>query len=148
MGELAEWLGQQLDEDERAARRMEEHFPSPWELSDRGWMAHAVADGPAFREVVRLEQWHGMPEDVGLGQLIEHVARHDPARVLREVDAKRQILGLHTPFRVDGDPGPGCNTCSWRDDMEDLQVIWPCSTLRLLALPYAGRPGYRDEWRP
>lgn len=24
----------------------------------------------------------------------------------------------------------------------------PCSTLRLLALPYSDRPGYREEWRP
>lgn len=23
----------------------------------------------------------------------------------------------------------------------------PCPTVRLLALPYAGRDGYREEWR-
>jgi hypothetical protein len=27
-------------------------------------------------------------------------------------------------------------------------VWYPCPTVRLLAQPYADRPGYRDEWRP
>lgn len=25
---------------------------------------------------------------------------------------------------------------------------WPCDSLRLLAVPYAAHPGYRDLWRP
>jgi hypothetical protein len=25
---------------------------------------------------------------------------------------------------------------------------YPCDTLKLLALPYADHPDYRDEWRP
>jgi hypothetical protein len=32
--------------------------------------------------------------------------------------------------------------------IEDLaKDPYPCATLRLLALPYADRPGYRKEWK-
>lgn len=35
--------------------------------------------------------------------------------------------------------------------MADLIAWWPgilFGSVRQLALPHAGRPGYRDEWRP
>jgi hypothetical protein len=56
-----------------------------------------------------------------------------PARVLAEVDAKRRILDLMMPGRP---VYPGAYGQAYRD------------VLRLLALPYADRDGYRDEWRP
>ena len=49
-----------------------------------------------------------------------------PARVLAEVDAKRRIL-------------EEASSMVWRDSLGYF--------LRLLALPYAGHPGYREEWR-
>jgi len=66
-------------------------------------------------------------------------ARHDPARVLAECEAKRRIVGLHER-RPDW---PDCQECGDRD----YQKPWPCSTLRLLALPYSDHPDYRPEWR-
>lgn len=75
-----------------------------------------------------------------------HIARHDPARVLAEVDAKRKILDEIVPdvdelvelaedrkARPEGDDAP---------DPEHTRL------LRLLALPYADHLDYRDEWRP
>ncbi|MFI9813604.1 DUF6221 family protein [Saccharothrix variisporea] len=61
--------------------------------------------------------------------IARHVARHDPARVLREVAAKRRVLRRHRPervgdrvvCRVDGDP-------------------FPCADVRDLAAPYADHP--------
>jgi hypothetical protein len=67
--------------------------------------------------------------------------RFDENRELREVDAKRRILELHSPEPEDwathiaGD----CRMCA---------MEMPCSTVRMLALPYAARPDYREEWRP
>jgi len=26
--------------------------------------------------------------------------------------------------------------------------VFPCETVRLLALPYSQHPGYREDWRP
>ncbi len=52
-----------------------------------------------------------------------HIAHWDPARVLVECGTKRRLL------EECGTVGP----------------VWP---LRLLALPYADHPDYRQEWRP
>ncbi|WEO98994.1 DUF6221 family protein [Streptomyces sp. FXJ1.172] len=69
-------------------------------------------------------------------RMLNHVARHDPARVLRELEAKRALLGEHRTW----DDGR-CRTC--REGSRS-----PCTTLRLLAVPFAGHPGYEDLWRP
>jgi len=61
---------------------------------------------------------------------------------LAEVDAKRRIIDLHD------DVSGGCRTCmdaELSNDGPDA-AAWPCPTLRLLALPYADHPGYREEW--
>ena len=68
---------------------------------------------------------------------VDHIVDWDPARVLAECDTKRRIIELHAPVHRRTDIG--CLTCS---DLRD-----PCETLRLLALPYVARPGYREEWR-
>lgn len=65
----------------------------------------------------------------------EHIARHDPARVLAEVDAKRRILDECESAIRKSAPRSNLNDLGW-------------TVLRPLALPYADRPGYRDEWRP
>lgn len=64
------------------------------------------------------------------------------ARTLSDTYAKLRIVRWHCKQRDDttpwGDPVQICH-CGY-----DL----PCSTLRLLALPYASHPDYREEWRP
>lgn len=81
----------------------------------------------------------------------EHIACHDPDRVLADVDAKRQRIdwclvvignprtsGMKIPdFGVDWDE----DDCSLAKDLADQM-------LRLDALPYAAHEGYREEWRP
>ncbi len=85
-----------------------------------------------------------------------HIARYDPARVLAEVAAKRRIVELHSnagggmghdPPGGDyyGDFPSACLTCGTPDE---YAVSWPCTTLRLLALPFADHPDYRSEWAP
>jgi uncharacterized protein DUF6221 len=76
-----------------------------------------------------------------------HIARWDPARVLaeveqerRDIEAKRRILDWLT--RVD--------EYMDRDDMSWHRLGGAIDTddaVRLLAQPYAGRPGFREEWR-
>lgn len=70
-----------------------------------------------------------------------------PERVLAEVEAKRRILDEHATTQTNA-IGDGmrvvdvdvCRTCSNKHGV-------PCTTLRLLALPYADVDGYREEWR-
>lgn len=77
----------------------------------------------------------------------EHIVRWDPAHVLAEIDAKRRILdeivheatGLDMSVDLDRRVGT-------RDT--DAEPYLGDQLLRLLALPYAGRDGYREEWRP
>jgi hypothetical protein len=79
-----------------------------------------------------------------------HIARHDPARVLADVEAKRQIIEQHEPATVSYLPSRerGCVTCSTAQTWDAQANEANCQTLRLLALPYADHPEYRDEWRP
>lgn len=135
MDDLVSWLRAQLDADERVARMV---TPGPW-VTNGTAVWRRPDDSWDFRRAV--EGRHGrMPfvvVDVGETdepQNAEHIATWDPARVLAEVDAKRQIVDEHAVR------GGTCSACSWQDA--------PCTTVRLLALPYADRDGYREEWRP
>jgi len=57
-------------------------------------------------------------------ELGPHLAEHDPARVLREAEAKRRILARHAACPPE------------------------CLTLRDLVSAWCHRPGYREEWTP
>lgn len=71
----------------------------------------------------------------------EHIARWDPTRVLAEIDAKRRIMdGLDIDINGEASPWRGCG-----DDCEFKAIYW---AVQVLALPYADRAGYREEWRP
>jgi hypothetical protein len=59
-----------------------------------------------------------------------HMARHDPGRVLAEVEAKRRIIAE-------------CESL-----IDDPAVRAMETALCLLALPYADHPDYQPEWRP
>jgi hypothetical protein len=130
MDELVQWLGVQLDEDERIARAA---TPGPW--VDQGGYVTDV--GPKV-QVTDYGTQDGEPEeDNPQGRADSaHIVAHDPARVLREIDAKRNLLHLaerahdyHETF-----------TSGFASALE--------RTLRLFALAYADRPGYREEWAP
>jgi hypothetical protein len=70
-----------------------------------------------------------------------HIAAWAPERVLLDLALKQRILGLHRESQLrDGGAAGSCATC--------MNESWPCLTVRLLALPYAERSGYREEWRP
>jgi hypothetical protein len=77
-----------------------------------------------------------------------HIARHDPASVLADIDAKLRILDEHGDIN-DGD----CSTCvtgRWGYPVlgGSTPQLLPCRTLRLLALPFASHQDYLEEWRP
>ncbi len=133
MVDLARWLGQQLDEDGRIARAA---TPGPWTQSGIGEYGWGVSFSRPGAGVEAEDSEQGRAD-------AEHIAAHDPARVLREIDAKREIMGHHVPV---GDGTVCLSYCHTRTPGE--AQTWPCLTLRLLALPYLDRPGYRDEWKP
>jgi hypothetical protein len=138
---LIEWLRAQIDEDERVAR---DALEERWAYSPPLVSYDAVPDDDGHFEMggEEVETLGFAPED------LTHIARQDPDRTLAEVAAKRAILELHQPWTAVSAhvvPNPRCRECG---DIDEYPVAWPCPTLRLLALPYAGQPGYREEWRP
>lgn len=121
---IADWLRAQLDEDERIARATEWDGSGnklDWEL-----IASATID-------VGGDEFY-----VGDRTIANHMMAWEPARVLREIDAKRRILYLAVQL-----PKVTAST----DLFDNNRDAW-AEVLKQLALPYSGRSGYRPEWRP
>lgn len=143
MDELVRWLGKQLDADERIARAVEDRS-APW---DGQWMADGNSAVRTYNGHVLFYRHGSGPLKPGL---TDHVAEWDPARVLRETDAKRRLLDEHKPGSPKGRPTMErhCLTCTTAQAWDEKANEANCLTLRVLALPYSDRPGYREEWRP
>lgn len=124
--DLVQWLRAQLDEDERIARGTGQpslswqNFDMDSELRD-DVNAGTVAYTP--REGTRA-----------------HIAAHDPARVLREIDAKRAIVDRYAEV-ADSD-------IDLPNDPEYAYANAYGEVVRQLATAYADRPGYLESWRP
>lgn len=121
---LTEFLLARIAEDEAVARAVADLTGE----SNRWWV-----DGPAQES--RKHWVYATGEKFKYREVADHIARHDPARVLAECEAKRRIVAAL------GD---------WDDG-----YVWSSSTgsraedaLRALALPYADHPDFREEWRP
>ena len=116
--DLIEFLRARLDEDEQVARAVDDR--------SEPWTGQWKVDAGALRT---YNDWVlAFPHDrqpLRLG-LVEHWARHDPARVLAEVAAKRRILG-------------------WADSpaLPDYERNY---VLTALAAPYASHPDFRADW--
>lgn len=115
MDELVEWYGQQLDTDERIARACP--GDGKWTPADIAFYGNDLS--PEVRA---------------------HMAEHDPARALREIDAKRQVISRFVHW---------ASTMSSVPDQRDIGVVEGLEmALRLLATAYADRPGFKESWRP
>ncbi|MEV7492180.1 DUF6221 family protein [Streptomyces anulatus] len=67
-----------------------------------------------------------------------HIARQDPARVLREVEAKRELLADYERFVAERRRLMG----GW-DSYPEVSPV-----LTAFAAVYSDHPDYWDEWRP
>src|SRR6267154_1723565 len=147
MSDLVEFLTARLGEDEAAAKAAQLRFPGPWEQADN-------TDSPLPGAVTIYD---ARDESVGVirgSYAAAHIARHDPARVLREVEAKRSLIELHKPNGNPADEWYGhdvrCEECggiggSPAIGERGFQRSWPCRTLRTLAAVYRDHPDYRQE---
>jgi hypothetical protein len=135
--ELTDFIKQRLDEDEAVARA------AAVKQGDPSWVRHGpivLSDPRAFRirserdsrPIALVQDVSGDPGDPDYETAVldgadaaDHIARHDPARVLAEIEAKRRIVDLTEH---------GCG-----DDYQRVQ--------RALALPYADHPDYDERWK-
>ena len=153
--DITEFLKARLDEDEAAAAA----------ASDGPWVPWRGRPGLGLRHL----EYGVMLPGQGAGSLAaiaaasradaEHIARHDPARVLREVEAKRAILAEHRSL---GGMFPNCSACArwapgsyhgveeeWEEPPDDMsRVGFSCRTVRLLAAAWSDHADYDSSWKP
>ena len=144
---IAEFLAARLDVDEAVAL---DATAGPWQQAPTT-RRHITATG-STEEIVYTTTPEpgaisltvastGVERDRQNLRNAEHIARHDPARALREIASKRAILELH----ANGTPGVDyCKSC-WDGN---TPLDWPCPTLRALAAVHADHPDYEPEWAP
>jgi hypothetical protein len=160
--DLIDWLRAQLDDDERSVAAILRRHPN-WRVDPEPWGSIQMG--------VIDDQCDGVAYALG-SYAAEHIARHDPARVLREVASLRKIIDEHQPewqtVEWDHDQnGKGhalcCRRCqnaehsTWSppigqayglpDGFVTPYVLAPCTTLRLLAAIFSDRPGFQEAWR-
>jgi hypothetical protein len=128
---LTEFLLARIAEDEAVA----EHTGG----SQKRWEKEPYPGGDygyrmRFPSSTHISDWS---RDVGSGYfpVTEHIARHDPARVLAECEAKRRIVEELCYVGGPGEP-------EWVPYDLDSQSI-----LQLLAAPYANHPDFDEDWR-
>lgn len=145
---LSDFLLARIAEVEEDAHEANTYASARWEVADSDEVA--TIDG---RPVAQVDH----------GALVHHVARHDPARVLADCEAKRRIVALGPTACPMGDPAdelsqPHYPDPAWKDvphwdrcencvDAASADGAWR-SVTALLALPYADHPDYDESWRP
>ena len=132
--DLRAFLAARLDEDEAAAKAA---TAGPWAFEGDDPTddeLYSVHDG--IVDLVGVTVAFTRDRQVANGQ---HMARHDPARVLREVEGKRKILAEHKAVtRLAGLTGQELGFLGWYRE-------W---MLKNLAAAYADHPDYQPEWKP
>ena len=133
---ITEFLEARIAEDERVAR---DATQGRWEVvPTRG-------DQPKVQEVGR-DAWlaitssdPGVPRDANA----QHIARHDPARVLAECAAKRAILEhANKATEVEKE----FDDYEWQGTVERSEPWIGDAILLALAAVYKDHPDYREEW--
>lgn len=132
---IVEFLAARLNEDEQAAMAASLKGHKTWRTEYGELGDYQIVDD-ADRLIVE--------ELVNMTGQAEHIALNDPASVLRDVEAKRQIIQAHPMEHSKVSDFTDCAACLDADSY----LGYPCLTVRLLALPFADHPDYREEWRP
>jgi hypothetical protein len=119
--DIVEFLTAQLDTDQA---RAEAARPGPWFASGGVLSAAAGEYRDDIGEIWDPNNDHGDDEATAA-----HIARHDPARVLADIAAKRKLLDLAAEMAA-------------VDRWTEAETIRRC-----VAAPYADRPGFNPSWR-
>jgi len=145
MDDLAAFLKARLAEDEAVARAVT--VPHEWHTGpgdDPEWTDEELVCmwPPEFHTPYEKDKhWRGLT--VPGPALAAHIARHDPARVLREVEAKRRIVDAYAEVVEFYQPDPA----EWHE-VADGHAAALHDAVRALAAVYADHPDYRPEWAP
>lgn len=126
MEEIMQFVRDRLDEDEREAKSV------LWEGSGNSMDWELTASATVF---TGEDEFYAVDRNVA-----RHIVRHDPARVLADVEAKRRIVDLMASMLDAAEGDSEVDHYGGLSAAED--------TLKLLAFSYAEHSDYREEWRP
>ncbi|OQQ32280.1 hypothetical protein A6411_10770 [Prescottella equi] len=141
MSDIVEFLRARLDEDEAVARAASPQDDPVWWVDFTG-----VDDRPNIQ--TRVDDLFGPWRTVAYGVAetdAYHIARHDPARVLREVEAKRAILAQEEEARAHYDHIKSSATYPGVE-ISMGHVVALATVIRHLASAYADHPDFQQEW--
>jgi hypothetical protein len=127
---LIEFLRARYDEDEQVASMAAGPIGHRWQPNPAGGLSGR--DGPMR---VHLEDRQCLP----------HIARHDPARVLADVAAKRAIIADCTEMLKMCQVDRGGNLGRPGEHMMGDFGRW---ILQKIAAPYADHPDFDPAWQP
>lgn len=156
MTDIVAFLRDRLDEDEAEAGLAS---PGPWHVETAPHRTNVVVPaegidrvGTAGRRLDITPVFTGQTASSSRAQWeadARHIARHDPARVLREVKAKRAVVEAHQ-YLADHDPNEGRDPGCIEDAAQIVTHIAGRETLlqvlRSLAAAYADHPDYDPAW--
>ena len=120
---LTDFLLARIAEDEDRAKRAAFGWGATWSVVTDEFEDWSTVHADGKRDMVGCED----------GDVTEHIARHDPSRVLAECEAKRRII-----VGLDYESDEWC--------FADAPAV--AEVLPFLALPYADHPDYQQEWKP
>ncbi|MFC4516396.1 MULTISPECIES: DUF6221 family protein [Streptomyces] len=156
--DLAAFLRDRLDEDERIAAAV---LGASWIRHEHVAGVHADDATPGRPYGTPVADCRRLPGGYEHGvDIAEHIVRHQPARVVAEIEAKREIVSRYVVAlherealraRMRGMLGEGGDAFGQLLEHEHVliraaEALAP--VVRLLSSPYADHPEYREEWRP
>ncbi|MGW0783695.1 DUF6221 family protein [Streptomyces sp. NPDC002913] len=136
---LIAFLQARLDEQEAAAAAAGGTSES-WQAWGTGIYSAASADDDVPPLVTTGPEVGGSDEDAARAA---HIALHDPAQVLREVEATRGLLRQYIAPETGERP-----TDALGRYVTSTQRMAVEMAVRHLAQAHAGHPDYQPEWRP
>ena len=139
---IVEFLEARIAEDEAVAKAAL-HHPRTYNKATQDFDQTGTDNGSWHTSSFCDPSDQRMVEGVGItiynegghtAEQADHIARHDPARILREVVAKRALMASHDIGR---DP------CEAHDAMYESV---PCDVILHLAAIYSDHPDFNEEW--
>lgn len=147
---ITEFISARLDEDERVARAAAVFIDTNGEDDEDpgdAWETNGVHVGTAigsYHIATAEDSMHAHGPE-----LAEHIARHDPARVLREIEAKRLVLGYADwARRIFEEDERRESTGAVVHDAGYRMGQWHGykAVLSALASAYSDHPDFQPEW--
>lgn len=115
--------------------------------TERAGEPYSDGSGTLDRDAFPSYPWGAQPAELAF------MARWHPRTVRGDIEAKQRLARVHTSrgawFGRDWDVKwpEACHGCGYDEEGPVEPDAEKCATARLLALPFAGHPDYRPEWR-